>query len=310
MSVGLGLVRRTLLAACICALAGQTAAASAKPGFVKAMVARVPFSPIEGVPPATPAEVLLRDLNGSVLEEYVSSTLVEIHEDDVPVLRQRAHSYNVEISVREDFNHIQVAGRILDARDGSGAIPPGQNADPPYPAGVEGMWILQFIGPIKAEWRTELESRGVVIVQYVPYNAFIVAATNDEMETVAALRIVQWTLQMHRFVKIVHPRPHQRVDVHARIFLGKTAQTEQAVALIAERSRVPLQRLRDYDGTVDLFGVFRPDDYDAIVMQPLVWTFVWWYAESDAANIPTASSTGLLLLAGAVTVAALIRLRS
>ncbi|HEY1663662.1 MAG TPA: S8 family serine peptidase [Verrucomicrobiae bacterium] len=56
--------------------------------------------------------------------------------------------------------------------------------------------LIQFIGPVKPEWRAALQNRGVHIVSYIPENAFLVygdAAAVAKMQSWAATNeFVQW----------------------------------------------------------------------------------------------------------------------
>ena len=50
----------------------------------------------------------------------------------------------------------------------------------------DGMFIVQFMGPIQDEWLKELNNTGVEVISYVPNNAYIVrAGSNAAMELIA-----------------------------------------------------------------------------------------------------------------------------
>lgn len=298
---------RVTLSIAILLCAAPVDAGAAKPDFIKAVVARTPFSPMPGVPPATPADILLDGLNGSVLEHYPAISLVEVHEDHAATLKQRGDAANVEVLLREHFDWIHINGRILDARDGSGAIPPGEVADAAYADGVEGMWLLQFMGPIPAAWLAAVEAEGVVLVQYVSYHTYIAAATNEEMQRAAALRFVQWTMQMHRFLKpALAPHATER-HFAGRVFIADGEQSAEAVAHLQSLSRVPIEIFRFSNAELQIFGVFRTDDFDAILSQPLVWGIVGGFHDGDVADVPTLSFVTLVLLAAALAVLAMMR---
>ena len=60
-----------------------------------------------------------------------------------------------------------------------------------------GLWLVQFIGPIKDEWLDQLHAAGLRIVQYTPNNAYVVwgdaAALNRLDKWNASAGVVQWT---------------------------------------------------------------------------------------------------------------------
>lgn len=282
-------------------------AAQARPNFVKAMINREPFSPMPGVPPATPADVLLEGLDGSILEQYEAVSLVDIRFDQKELLAQRALQANVLLQVREEFDEIFIGSRVFDARQIG--LPAGDVPDQPYKIGEKGMWLVQFIGPVKSEWLDAVKAEGVVVGQYIPYNAFLVAASNDQIRAIGEFRYVQWTMQMHRFLKSVIP-PEPGTYVRARVFLGQTDQTESTVAVLANLSREPLERLQFSEAELNIFGVFRADQVDFILSQPLVWGFASVEVIAVPTDIPTLSLDSLVALIVVLAAVGLVRLRS
>ena len=62
-----------------------------------------------------------------------------------------------------------------------------------YPSGSAGHYIMQFVGPIKEDWKDSVRSMGVQIGDYVPNNAFIVQMNPESRERISELDFVQWT---------------------------------------------------------------------------------------------------------------------
>jgi len=300
-------VRRLPLVLAVLLFAAPLEAGAAKRDFIKALIAVQPFSPVPGVPPATTADVLLDGLNANVLEPYESFWLVEVHVDDAATLTQRGHAFAVEVRLHEDFDFIFLQGR-LDARDGSGTLPPGESADPPYAAGVKGMWVLQFMGPVKTEWHAAVEAEGVTLVQPLAYNAYIAAATNETMQRVAAMRFVQWHTQMHRFLKPAIEAPPAGSYFNACVILATTDQTPAAIARLASASRVPIEVRPFSDEEVQIFGVFRAEELEVILAQPLVWGIAPGYHDANVADVPSTSFVALVVIAAALAAAAVVRL--
>lgn len=77
------------------------------------------------------------------------------------------------------FNRISVSGVDIDTRPGAPALPgvaPGLRlAD--YPAGGDGLYLIQFAGPPRPAWLSELAVAGFTTVRYVDTNAYIVRAS-------------------------------------------------------------------------------------------------------------------------------------
>ncbi len=79
-------------------------------------------------------------------------------------------------------------------------------AIPSIPPGFESVnsveKIVQFIGPIKAEWVNAIESLGVIFTDYVDGYAYIVKMTDEQAVVVSSLPFVNWIGQYHPAYKI------------------------------------------------------------------------------------------------------------
>ncbi len=109
------------------------------------------------------------------------------------------------ISFQDDLDLIPLNGYIIDTSTRGGVLD-RTPADLRQTAMAEaiagngtvgkGLYIVQFIGPIKDEWLDMLRGTGSDIVTYVPNNAYIVSSSGK-----AAIRIAE--LQNNRFVQYV-----------------------------------------------------------------------------------------------------------
>lgn len=287
-------------------LAAPMDAHQARPDFIKALIGNRPFTEAPGGPPR-PVDPLMAGLNGNILEVYGDWTLVEIHVADQQTLRDRGRANDVSVTLRENFDRISINGHEFDARDPIGTLPTGHTADPPYPPGRKGMWLIQFMGPIKSEWLEAVKAAGMAPVQNISDHAYIASATEEELRVVAGLRFIQWTMQMHHFLK-----PAQRWYrgfVRARVFLAETSDTDDTVALLAGLSRGPVTTGLFSPTELNLFGVFRTDHIDYILSQPLVWG--WSEIEADeAADIPVLTDAALIAAAALLAAAGCLRMRA
>jgi subtilisin family serine protease len=112
---------------------------------------------------------------------------------------------SMQVPGRDDMDFIAIGGYVLDTRNPqaiSQAIPADlrqQKMADALRSGIvptSGLFIVQFEGPIKVEWRAAIEQTGARIVSYMPNNAYIVRADNK-----AAFGV--WQLRNHPFVQYV-----------------------------------------------------------------------------------------------------------
>ncbi len=81
---------------------------------------------------------------------------------------------------------IKLDGYVFDAKEVPPAVPNGFKANN-LPVDQEGLYIVQFTGPIMPEWRQKLIDLGVEIKGYVPDYAFLVKMTGNIKNQVQAL---------------------------------------------------------------------------------------------------------------------------
>ncbi len=247
-------------------------AREAKSQFVKATIDRVPWTlhPNATAPPGFVLPKVLDGLNGQVLEEYDGITLVEVHDNDKDKIVERGRRHSVRASVHDDFDKIFLNGHVLDARFPESTVPPGHAEDPPYPNDERGTWVIQFIGPIKAGWLDTVRAAGVVPVQHVPMNAYIIGARESAIRTIAALPFVQWTSQMHRFLKpSIGPRSEETVELWIEV--ARTEETDLAIQALENLAVGPIAWAPWSDSEVRVQGVFRTADLETIRAEPLVF---------------------------------------
>lgn len=149
--------------------------------------------------------------NADVLEEYGAFALVKAK-------RSSLKGFDVmDTPYRLDTVELQRA--TIDHREGEPALPKGLSIDMDG-YGDHNHYIVQFYGPIKEEWKYEIEAMGGFIDDYLPNNAFIVGMDLDTKEKVASYEKVQWIGMYHPIYK-VQPRLDPLVgsiDVYAIIF--------------------------------------------------------------------------------------------
>ena len=262
-----GLSLLQLLFAASNALAGE-----ARRGFTKTTIANFRFDliPNATAPVGGPAETLLGGLDGRIVERYPDATLVEIHTNDNAELKRRGDALSVAVTFRDELDKIFLNGRVLDTREGDDAMPPGETLDPPYKGDEQGTWLIQFVGPVKDSWLADIEALGIVPVQHVPMHAYIVGARRSAVTTLAGRAWVQWTSQLHAFLK---PSVGQRTGESSELWiqLPQTDETDDTVSILSALSVGPIKRARSSDMDVRVQGVFQTEDLGTILGLPLVW---------------------------------------
>ena len=135
--------------------------------------------------PATAAALLAN--GGKLIADYGGFQLIEA---DTAAPALAASSKNIEVDADADF--IELHAARLNTRD------PQVQARRTTLAAFVGkkMHLIQFAGPVKPEWRADLEKTGARIVTYIPNNAYLVYADNAALTQLqnwaAATATVQW----------------------------------------------------------------------------------------------------------------------
>jgi hypothetical protein len=92
----------------------------------------------------------------------------------------------------DEVNTISFANGIsIDTRTSGPALPPGLSAA--ETPGQAQYYIIQFSGPIRAQWFDELKRVGVDAFGYLPNYAVLANLTSEHRSAVAGLPMVRWT---------------------------------------------------------------------------------------------------------------------
>lgn len=86
--------------------------------------------------------------------------------------------------------------------------------------------LVQFVGPIKPEWRAALEAQGVKVISYLPENAYLVAGNAKTLAALAGWAVqadfVQWEGEYADEFKI-HPDARQREPLGQPSLISESA---------------------------------------------------------------------------------------
>jgi len=120
--------------------------------------------------------------------DYGSFKMVVV--DDQPIGREALSSMRDKI--RDDQNLIAINGYMIDTTTGEAVLDRVPNdlrqTDMAGDRPNGGLYLVQFVGPIKGEWLKHLRGTGAEIVSYIPNNAYVVRANNVSAFTLKRFR--------------------------------------------------------------------------------------------------------------------------
>lgn len=136
----------------------------------------------------------------SIIEDYGSFVVINSKDDFISLLKSK------KVAV-EELKNRTVIGMDSYTFDTQKTLPqlPSKLTITSYSEGKSGLYLLQFIGPIKDSWLKEVESKGIKILHYIPNYAYLIKATTQEIDSVKQLRFVQWAGIYQPAYKI-HPK--------------------------------------------------------------------------------------------------------
>ncbi len=136
----------------------------------------------------------------TLLHQYGSFSLYRVADG---VLESLPPSLRARLYVREDHDRLTFDAYPFDTQREAIHLPPeltaGENFGP-------GLHLVQFVGPIKDEWLTNLRDLGIEPVHYVANHGYLVwtdAAGRQALATMAqAANIIQWDAPLHPYFKL------------------------------------------------------------------------------------------------------------
>ncbi len=118
-----------------------------------------------------------------ILAEYESFVVAKIKDLDLKLIQDMGF----EVEELKESTLIKVAGVEIDT---TGPMP-----TPPRAlelVGPTNHYIIQFVGPIKPEWKKQVELLGGKLFDYIPQNAFLAELVPGVRDKVAKLSFIQW----------------------------------------------------------------------------------------------------------------------
>jgi len=133
------------------------------------------------------AASMLKARGARLIADYSS---YKVYETDTDVMNSLAGDTRVQL--RDEDNVIQLnAGHLDTSQD---ELQASRSAIGTFPG--KRMHLIQFVGPIQADWYKSLAATGVRIVTYIPSNAYLVYGDSSTLNRVRSFatrsKIVQW----------------------------------------------------------------------------------------------------------------------
>jgi subtilisin family serine protease len=159
-----------------------------------------------------------------------------------------------------------------------------------YPAGESGYFIVQFSGPVMAEWKEKLEELGGALSWYIPDYAFLVKMNPSIITKIQSLPFVRW-------VGIYQPA----YKIHPDLLGKKSAETVTINILTSDTDPNPVvSKVSTLGGEVQgtASGIIKAqvmvsDISRLAAMNDVVWIEPWYprYAFNDTARWVIQSGT-------------------
>lgn len=167
-----------------------------------------------------------------VMEDYGSFFLCRATQHQL-LTKEFQHLWaSASMEIRPEMDEIRLAGYIFNSFLGEPELP-SEFVTTHYEHEEEGLYLVQFVGPIKERWINTLKAAGAHFLSYVPSTAYIVRASFDVLVLAKVFEpAVQWAGIFHPAYKL-HPKldlDTSEIDVIVHILDGST--TAETVELI------------------------------------------------------------------------------
>ena len=133
----------------------------------------------------------------NVIEKYDGFVLADINAGQKGLVQ----NYQYKITPIPDRSYVSAGMYNFDSRNGAPAIPAE------YVANDNGVYIVQFKGPVKDEWKQDLRALGAKVIEDATLykNAFYVKMGPQIKSQVEGLRMVQWVGTYQPAYKLQEP---------------------------------------------------------------------------------------------------------
>lgn len=130
----------------------------------------------------------VESLVSKILTKYPTFLLAEADSEQINSLKQAGFS----LELRKKNEMIRLRTVEFDTSKESPQVPENLSLKSADLEEGENYWIVQFIGPIKEEWKTKITNLGSELYDYIPENAFLVKIDAETREKLQKLDFVNW----------------------------------------------------------------------------------------------------------------------
>jgi len=123
-----------------------------------------------------------------VLATYPNSILAEVDESQIGSLKGQG----VRLEVQEGARMIRLRAVEFDTSKVPSPPPVLKLSNAEVKKEKKNYWIVQFVGPLKAEWSEKIKVLGADLHNYIPENAILVYMTSQAKEKVEKFPFVCW----------------------------------------------------------------------------------------------------------------------
>jgi hypothetical protein len=174
--------------------ATQLHAAGARRGWTK-----IELSPADGKSAPISAALYTR-FGAELVADYGPYTIVYAPNGVLTALEAQAEKDQIRVRVRDELDVLRLPGATVDTREGISGVPAAKLARD-YPPGKPGVYVLQFIGPPRGEWTSELQALGWTLSRYIPNNGYLAVGRPELVGRTRQLSFVQWLDPYHPYQK-------------------------------------------------------------------------------------------------------------
>lgn len=201
----------------------------------------------------------LRDAGYEVIDDYGAAATARLTREEADVLAGRGFAVTA-------LDHTSGRGaQRIDPRAADAAVPDALKAAPDTP-----YYLIQFRGPVKAEWREALRANAGTVFDYLPHDTFLVGLDADGRARLAALPEVRAVVPYHPAFKLSPDLPAQGL-VQATVLADKTTPLGEVVEALSRAGAIATDfTTAPREHVIDV-TVSAPALADLARLEPVLW---------------------------------------
>jgi hypothetical protein len=201
--------------------------------------------------------------------DYGTYRIIYVPAGAVKTLAARLAGQGIRVRERDDLDRIDTPGARIDARLGIDPSTPVSGLTREYPPKKNGLYLLQLVGPAKAEWYKALLELGWSVIRYIPSDAYVVVGPPELVSQTRLLPFVQFFDFYHPFQK----GASHAGDGGARQFLFVMPSIDgrkEAIDTIAALAVAGSLRVENYENDTYVHARMKETDANSLLALPLV----------------------------------------